>query len=122
MMRCNIVNNGTDCYFFQECTPPGPESSQYCPGHCELSRWFISCIIWTIVALLCVLVACLRCASSPLRQCLVDRGCITSDDHKMPTGAGGGSRGGAGGVSRASSKIATFEDVVLVRSLSEHNK
>ena len=58
-----------------------------------------------------IVIACLRCAVSPLRKCLVQQGCITSDE-KMPRG----------GVSRMSSKLPTFEDVVLVRSLSEHDK
>ena len=63
--------------------------------------------------ILFIVIACLRCAISPLRKVLVEKGCISTEE-KMPTG----------GVTRTSTKnkAPTFEDVVLVRSLSEHNK
>ena len=111
-MRCL---NATDCYFFQECE--SDPRGAICKGHCELSAWFIQCVIWAVIASLCLLVACFRCPICPLHRCLVRRGNIQGNDTKMPVG----------GVSRAPSEcnkrnFPTFEDVVLVRSLSEHNK
>ena len=62
------------------------------------------------------LVACYRCAICPLHRCLVKRGSIQTDS-KMAVGS----------VSRANSEcnkrnFPTFEEVVLVRSMSEHTK
>ena len=87
-------------------------SGRKCKGYCELSAWFIHVLFATFVMILFVVIACVRLATSPLRKFLLNRGCISSEE-KMPPG----------GVSRSpSSKTPNFEDVVLIRSLSEHHK
>ena len=107
-MQCR---DWTDCYFFQECEP-----DPICLGHCELSAWFISSIVWASIGTLCIIIACFRCAFCPLHKYLVERGNLPSHHHRvnrMPS------------VSRANTSNAkhpTFEEVVLIRSLSEHNK
>ena len=106
IMRCR---DWTDCYFFQECEP-----DPICLGHCELSAWFISSIVWASIGTLCIIVACFRCAFCPLHNYLVERGNLPSVGNRtrainrMP--------------SDYKSRLPTFEEVVLVRSLSEHNK
>lgn len=113
-MRCSNV---TDCYFFQECL--ADSRTALCQlGNCELSAWFISVIFWSVIASLGFILACFCCAICPIHRCLVERGKIQANNNKM-----------AAVVSTASTRmpstkrsIVTFEDVVLVRSLSEHNK
>ena len=129
MLRCQ---NETDCPFYQECQPS--ETGEICPGNCVYSPWFISAIIWTIIGtsktilkiiliifenitfLVCIIVACFRCECCPLHKYLLQRGDIPVknvpslnprrkiSEHPRQFG------------------IATFEEAVLVRSLSEHNK
>ena len=87
-------------------------SGRKCKGYCELSAWFIQVLFAAFIMILFVVIACVRLATSPLRKFLLNRGCISSEE-KMPPG----------GVSRSpSSKTPNFEDVVLIRSLSEHHK
>ena len=107
IMRCR---DWTDCYFFQECEP-----DPICLGHCELSAWFISAIVWASIGTLCIIVACFRCAFCPLHNYLVERG-------NMPTVGTNRTRTVNRMPSDYKSRLPTFEEVVLVRSLSEHNK
>ena len=107
-MRCR---DWTDCYFFQECEP-----DPICLGHCQLSAWFISSIVWASIGTLCIIVACFRCAFCPLHKYLVERG-------NLPSVAGNSNRSVVNRMpSDYKSRLPTFEEVVLVRSLSEHNK
>ena len=107
IMRCR---DWTDCYFFQECEP-----DPICLGHCELSAWFISSIVWASIGTLCIIVACFRCAFCPLHNYLVERG-------NMPSVGTNRTRTVNRMPSDYKSRLPTFEEVVLVRSLSEHNK
>ena len=50
MSRCF---NGSDCLFFETCQN---SAKLFCPGTCEVSRWFIQIIVWTAVATLCVII------------------------------------------------------------------
>ena len=104
-MKCN---QASDCYFFQECVTYPQINS--CHGYCEFTYWFNECIFGTIVLVLGILVACFRCECCPLYRFLVRRGNLPVS--KVPAGMTDLSE-------KRSRNISTFEEVVLVRSLSE---
>ena len=74
IMKCN---QGGSCYFFQDCQLY-PELS-LCHEYCELSAWFIQVVIWSIVLIIGILMACYHCQYCPLNWFLFQRGNITED-------------------------------------------
>ena len=44
--------SSSDCLFFESCQN---STRPFCPGSCQVSGWFIQVIIWSVVAVICVL-------------------------------------------------------------------
>ena len=108
-MKCN---QGGDCYIFQDCQ--FYPKMNLCHGYCEWSGWSIEVVIWTIVMIMGILVACFRCQYCPLNRFLVQRGNLP--ENKVPAGM---TFRNPSSSEKSTRNIASFEEVVLVRSLSE---
>ena len=109
IMKCN---QGRDCYFFQDCQ--FYPKMNLCHGYCEWSGWSIEVVIWTIVMIMGILVACFRCQYCPFNRFLVQRGNLP--ENKVPAGM---TFRNPSSSEKSTRNIASFEEVVLVRSLSE---
>ena len=113
MLRCV---NSANCHFFQECEFH-PTGSTPCLGFCVMSEWFVKVIWITCIGTIGALVACIRCEHCPIHQWLMWGKCCEKRRQIE-----------AGRVAKTSlpiknnqqqDRIATFQDVVLVRSFSQ---
>ena len=113
MLRCY---NSTGCYFFQDCEDH-PIDSSPCLGFCVISEWFYKVIWVTVVGTIGSIIACVRCQHCPIHKWLfLGKFCKRRQQIE------------AGKLAKTSivrdkkdlqDRIATFQDVVLVRSFSQ---
>ena len=113
MLRCF---NSTDCWFFQHCEEH-PTGSSPCFGFCVISEWFYKVIWVTVIGAIAGIIACVRCKHCPIHKWLVLGKCW---EKRQQIEAGKLAKTSIVGDKKdPQDRIATFQDVVLVRSFSQ---
>ena len=114
MSRCKIQ---ADCYFFQDCQDH-PTGGPGCLGYCVLADWFWYKIGLLIIGIIGGIIACIRVKHCLLHKWLSREKCWKNRQQreeatKLAKTNILGEKSDASG-----HRIATFQDVMLVRSIS----
>ena len=113
MSRCQ---SQADCYFFQDCEDH-PTGGPGCIGYCVLADWFWYKIGLLIIGIIGGIIACIRVKHCLLHKWLSQGKCWKNREQREATKFAKtnilGEKSDTSG-----HRIATFQDVMLVRSIS----
>ena len=112
MSRCH---EKTDCYFFQDCRDH-PSGGYACPGYCVLSEWFWWKIGLLIIGVIGGIIACIRCKHCLIHKWLSQGKCWKKQEQIEASKFAKTNLLKDNALSQ--DRIATFQDVMLVRSIS----
>ena len=112
MSRCR---DSADCYFFQDCKDH-PTGGPLCLGVCVLSQWFWWKISLLVMGIIGGIIACIRCKHCLLHKWLSQGKCWKRREQIEASNFA--KTNILRDKSDTQDRIATFQDVMLVRSIS----
>ena len=112
MSRCR---DDTDCYFYQECQDD-PSGGYGCLGFCVLAEWFWWKIGLLVVGVIGGIIACIRCKHCLLHKWFTQGKCWKK--HEQIEESKFAKTNLLRTKALSQDRIATFQDVMLVRSIS----